>query len=114
MSGTNRQVLRPVYLVSWLHPRECGFILTSRVACGAGVRPKNLSVRGSPCRTRRILALQGGEKSNNKITDLLHKLSRKLIEMLLERGVSTVVIGELKGVRDDVNYGSRMNQRLHQ
>ncbi|MCS3856600.1 transposase, partial [Salinibacter ruber] len=32
---------------------------------------------------------------DNKITDLLHKLSRKLIEMLLERGVSTVVIGEL-------------------
>jgi len=51
---------------------------------------------------------------DNKITDLLHKLSRKLIEMLLERGVSTVVIGELKGVRDDMDYGPRMNQRLHQ
>ncbi|WP_251931430.1 RNA-guided endonuclease InsQ/TnpB family protein [Salinibacter ruber] len=51
---------------------------------------------------------------DNKITDLLHKLSRKLIEMLLERGVSTVVIGELKGIRDSVDYGSRMNQRLHQ
>lgn len=54
------------------------------------------------------------EHIDNKITDLLHKLSRKLIEMLLERGVSTVVIGELKGVRDSVDYGSRMNQRLHQ
>jgi putative transposase len=51
---------------------------------------------------------------DNKITDLLHKLSRKLIEMLLERGVSTVVIGELKGLRDNVGYGLRMNQRLHQ
>ena len=51
---------------------------------------------------------------DNKITDLLHKLSRKLIEMLLERGISTVVIGELKGIRDSVDYGSRMNQRLHQ
>jgi putative transposase len=51
---------------------------------------------------------------DNKITDLLHKLSRKLIEMCLERDVSTVVIGELKGVRDSVSYGSRMNQRLHQ
>jgi len=51
---------------------------------------------------------------DNKITDFLHKLSRKLIEMLLERGVSTVAIGELKGVRDSVNYGSRMDQRLHQ
>lgn len=51
---------------------------------------------------------------DNKITDLLHKLSRKLIEMLLERGVSTVVVGQLKGVRDSVDYGSRMDQRLHQ
>ncbi|MCS4119675.1 IS605 OrfB family transposase, partial [Salinibacter ruber] len=30
------------------------------------------------------------------------------------RDVSTVVIGELKGIRDSVDYGSRMNQRLHQ
>jgi putative transposase len=51
---------------------------------------------------------------DNKITDLLHKLSRKLIEMLPERGVSTVVIGELKGIRESVDYGSLMNQRLHQ
>lgn len=51
---------------------------------------------------------------DNKITDLLHKLSRKLIEMLLERGVSTVAIGELKGIRENADYGSRMNQRLHQ
>ena len=50
----------------------------------------------------------------SKITDLLHKLSRKLIDMLLERGVSTVVIGELKGIRDNADYGQRLNQRLHQ
>jgi len=50
----------------------------------------------------------------NKITDLLHKLSRKLIEMLLERGVSTVVIGQLKGIGDGADHGSRMNQRLAQ
>lgn len=54
------------------------------------------------------------EHIDNKITDLLHKLSRKLIEMLLARGVSTVVIGELKGIRDHVDYGPRVNQRLHQ
>jgi len=51
---------------------------------------------------------------SSKITDLLHKLSRKLIDMCLERDVSTVVIGELKGIQDHVDYGQRMNQRLHQ
>ena len=34
--------------------------------------------------------------------------------MCLERDVSTVVIGELMGVRDRVDYGQRLNQRLHQ
>jgi len=34
----------------------------------------------------------------NKVEDILHKLSRKLIEMLLERGVSTVAVGKLKNI----------------
>ena len=51
---------------------------------------------------------------DNKITDLLHKLSRKVVEMLLERRVSAVAIGDVRGIRDRIDYGSRMNQRLHQ
>jgi len=54
------------------------------------------------------------QKIDNQIDDLLHKLSRKLIEMLLERGVSTVVIGELGEITRSVSYGSQMNQRLSQ
>ena len=49
-----------------------------------------------------------------KITDLLHKLSRKVVEMLLERRVSAVAIGDVRGIRDRTHYGSQMNQRLHQ
>ena len=33
------------------------------------------------------------DQIDNKITDLLHKLSRKLISMLPDRGVDTVVTG---------------------
>jgi putative transposase len=51
------------------------------------------------------------DQIDNKITDLLHKLSRKLISMLPERGVDTVVTGQLKGIRGGANYGSQMNQR---
>ncbi|WP_259218496.1 RNA-guided endonuclease InsQ/TnpB family protein [Salinibacter ruber] len=51
---------------------------------------------------------------DNKITDLLHKLSRKTVEMLLERGVSAVAIGDVRGIRDRIDYGKKMNQRLHQ
>ena len=51
------------------------------------------------------------DQIDNKITDLLRKLSRKLISMLPERGVDTVVTGQLKGIREGANYGSQMNQR---
>jgi len=51
---------------------------------------------------------------DNKITDLLHKLSRKVVEMLLERRVSAVAIGDVRGIRDRIDYGTKMNQRLHQ
>jgi putative transposase len=51
---------------------------------------------------------------DNKITDLLHKLSRKVVEMLLERRVSAVGIGDVRGIRDRIDYGTKMNQRLHQ
>ncbi|WP_259114764.1 RNA-guided endonuclease InsQ/TnpB family protein [Salinibacter ruber] len=51
---------------------------------------------------------------DNKITDLLHKLSRKVVEMLLERRVSAVGIGDVRGIRDRMGYGTKMNQRLHQ
>lgn len=51
---------------------------------------------------------------DNKITDLLHKLSRKVVEMLLERRVSAVAIGDVRGIRDRMDYGKKMNQRLHQ
>ncbi|WP_341481524.1 transposase [Salinibacter ruber] len=51
---------------------------------------------------------------DNKITDLLHKLSRKVVEMLLERRVSAIAIGDVRGIRDRMGYGTKMNQRLHQ
>ena len=51
---------------------------------------------------------------DNKIADLLHKLSRKVVEMLLERRVSAIAIGDTRGIRDRIDYGSQMNQRLHQ
>jgi putative transposase len=51
---------------------------------------------------------------DNKITDLLHKLSRKVVEMLLERRVSAIAIGDVRGIRDRIDYGTKMNQRLHQ
>ena len=51
---------------------------------------------------------------DNTITDPLHKLSRKTVEMCLERGVSAAAIGDTSVIRDRVDHSSQMNQRLHQ
>jgi putative transposase len=53
-------------------------------------------------------------KIRNQIKDLLHKQSTRLIKTLHERRVGTVVVGDLTGIRERIDYGSKTNQRLHQ
>jgi len=53
-------------------------------------------------------------KIRNQIKDLLHKQSTRLIKTLHERRVGTVVVGDLTGIRERINYGKKANQRLHQ
>ncbi|MFO8098387.1 MAG: transposase, partial [Salinibacter sp.] len=53
-------------------------------------------------------------KIRNQIKDLLHKQSTRLVKTLHERRVGTVVVGDLTGIRNGMDYGSRANQRLHQ
>lgn len=50
----------------------------------------------------------------NKVDDYLHKMSTRLVEELWDRGVDTIVFGDLTGIRDDIDYGADMNRRLHQ
>jgi len=54
------------------------------------------------------------EKIRNQIRDLLHKQSTQLVKTLHERRVGTVVVGDLTGIREGLDYGSNTNQRLHQ
>ncbi|MBB4060257.1 putative transposase [Salinibacter ruber] len=50
----------------------------------------------------------------NQIRDVLHKLSRRLVETLYQEGVSTLVVGDVRDIRDGLDYGAKGNQRLHQ
>jgi putative transposase len=50
----------------------------------------------------------------NRIEDRLHKLSTRLVEELHKRGVSTIAIGDISGIREGMEYGADMNRRLHQ
>jgi len=54
------------------------------------------------------------EQIRNQIKDLLHKQSTRLVKTVHERRVGTVVVGDLTGLREGLDYGSEANQRLHQ
>ena len=54
------------------------------------------------------------KKIRDRIDDLIHKLSTRLVEELWARGVSTIAIGDITGIRENIDYGAEMNRRLHQ
>jgi putative transposase len=58
---------------------------------------------------RRILA-----KIDNQVRDILHKQTTKLVSTLYNSGVQTVVIGDVRDIRKDLDYGAKANQKLHQ
>ncbi len=43
----------------------------------------------------------------------LHTLTKWLVELAVANDVSTIVVGELKGIRQDKNWGKAGNQKLH-
>jgi putative transposase len=50
----------------------------------------------------------------NQLRDVRHKLTRALVSTLLESGVQTLVIGDVRDIRTELNYGKKVNQKLHQ
>lgn len=52
-------------------------------------------------------------KLRNQIMDTHHKQTTRLVRTLKERGVGTVVIGDLRDYRDGLDRGKKSNQFLH-
>lgn len=50
----------------------------------------------------------------NQSKDILHKLSRHAISTLYKKGVHTLVIGDVRDIRRNLDYGKKINQKLHQ
>jgi len=67
--------------------------------------------KNNPCRSRRFgeIAHQESDWTNN----FLHQASRWFINLCREKGVSEIVIGDLTDIREKIDYGDRLNQRLH-
>ena len=54
------------------------------------------------------------KKLKNQIRDIEHKQSSRLISTLYANGVQTVVIGDVRHIRQDLDVGPKNNQKLHQ
>lgn len=53
-------------------------------------------------------------KIKNQIKDIEHKLTSKAVSMLQERSIQTLVIGDVRDIRKNIDYGKKANQKLHQ
>lgn len=47
---------------------------------------------------------------NNYVNDYLHKASKNIIDKALEHKVEKIVIGEIKGIKQDMNYNKSFVQ----
>ena len=87
--------------------------MPSRPANGDSAQPL---IRIGSRKWKRLVGAEDRQltKIRNQIKDLLHKQSTRLMKILHERRVGTVVVGDLTGIRNGLDYGSEANQRLHQ
>lgn len=53
-------------------------------------------------------------KRNNKVNDYLHKSSHMLVNHLVSKNVSTLVIGKNTSMKQDINIGKKNNQNFTQ
>ncbi|MFQ5853608.1 MAG: RNA-guided endonuclease InsQ/TnpB family protein, partial [Candidatus Binatia bacterium] len=72
-------------------------------------------VKGS----RRWRRLKGAKdkrlhRLDNQIRDVLHKTTTGLVSTLMKEGVQTLVIGDVRDIRQNLDYGPKTNQKLHQ
>lgn len=54
------------------------------------------------------------KKMKNQIKNIEHQQTTQLISTLEQEGVQTVVIGDVKAIRQGLDVGSKNNQKLHQ
>ena len=69
-------------------------------------------LKGNKRTSKRICTLT--VKRNNKVTDYLHKASRLLVNQLVSQGITTLVIGKNKNMKQDINIGKVNNQNFVQ
>ncbi len=71
------------------------------------------------CGSRRYRKLQRAKNrmkgaADRKVKDISHKVSRAVVNFAIERKASTIVIGDIRDIADEVNLGKQSNQKISQ
>lgn len=53
-------------------------------------------------------------KIDNQIKDCLHKHTTSFVKLCSEKDIGVIVLGDLTNIRDDIDYGKKSNQKIHQ
>lgn len=64
-----------------------------------------------PKKTKRVKQLY--KKRHGQLHHLLHCATRQIADYCKEHGICKVVLGDIKNIREDANFGSVNNQKLH-
>jgi len=74
----------------------------------AKVKPPSVTKRKP---SRRYLQIC--RKEARQIVHRLHIISKQFVELCEEKKVTHIVLGDLNGIRDNIDYSKRLNQQLH-
>ena len=61
--------------------------------------------------SKRLLRLEG--KKQKRIDYILHKSSKIIVDYCVSNNITKVIIGDWKDIRNDLNFGSENNQKIH-
>ncbi|MHB1418019.1 MAG: RNA-guided endonuclease InsQ/TnpB family protein [Bacillota bacterium] len=64
-----------------------------------------------PKQSKRVKKLY--EKRRRQVKHLLHAITRAAIDLAIEHGVETIILGDLTGIRKEKIYGAQVNQKFH-
>lgn len=64
-----------------------------------------------PKKSKRILQLY--KKKKAQTFHILHCMTKKVIDLAVQQGVETIVIGDITGIREGNNLGKTTNQKMH-
>ena len=54
------------------------------------------------------------KKIDAQVRDMRHKITSRFVSSCRERRIETIVIGDIKHIRHSIEYGKKINQKLHQ